>query len=403
MLEKLLGRKKLTIIGLNSGTSVDGVDAAAVQISRGHGTRGIKYLDGFTRKFPAKLRTRVFAAADCEKITPEELVLLDGALGRFFGQAAQTLQKRLQLRNIKIDLVASHGQTIRHLPEAIDHATVKLSGTLQLASPERIAAATNTVVVADFRQADVAAGGEGAPITAGAVERLIASPTQPILLVNIGGMANYFYFPGPSSGARPRAADCGPGNSLSDLLATQLFDKPFDRGGRLASRGGVSERLLSLLSADPFFTARRASTGRETFGTRMARTITDFGKDNRLDAHDLMRTAAELTSRSVATAVWPLIDRDAELDKLYLTGGGRHNSFFVERLRHYLPDLDIAPVEELGYNGDYLEAVSFAVLGEAALSGEALPIHSPRKRGKAGVLGRIVQPPVDTSHQDKYA
>ncbi len=375
---------------------MDGVDAAAIQIRRDRGRLRITYLDGLTRKYPARLRAGVRAAADWDRVAPDELVLLDAALGRFFGKTAQALLKRLSADNTRVDLVASHGQTVRHLPSPVEYAGARLSGTLQLASAERIAAATGTVVVADFRQADVAAGGEGAPVTAGAIERLVASSGRSRLLVNIGGMANYFYFPVSSCRAKPRAADCGPGNSLSDLLAERLFDRSFDRGGRLAARGRISERLLSLLLADPFFMGKCVSTGRETFGARMARSIMDFGRDNLLGSHDLMRTAAELTTRSIAMAVWPIVRRDTGLDKLYLTGGGRHNSFFVGRLRHHLPDLDIVPVEELGYDGDYLEAVSFAVLGEAALHGEALPTYSPRPRGKAGVLGRIVQPPVDS-------
>jgi anhydro-N-acetylmuramic acid kinase len=396
VLDKLFGKKRLTVIGLNSGTSADGVDAAAVRISRDRGQPKIRYLDGLTRKYPADLRAKVVAAADWEKIDPSELVLLDAALGRFFGKTARALQKRLQASDTSVDFVASHGQTVRHLPEPTDYAGARLNGTLQLASAERIAAATATPVVADFRQADVAVGGEGAPITAGAVERLIAVKGQSRLLVNIGGMANYFYFPATGAKADPKAADCGPGNSLSDLLAVRLFDKPFDRGGGFASRGQVSERLLSLLLGDPFFTGKRASTGRETFGARMARTIIDFGRENQLDSHDLMRTAAELTTRSIAMAVWPVVRRDTSLDKLYLTGGGRHNRFFVERLRYHLPDLKVVPVEELGYDGDYFEAVSFAVLGEAALRGEAMPVYSRRKRGKAGILGQIVQAPLSS-------
>lgn len=394
MLDKLLRRKQLTVVGLNSGTSADGVDAAAIRLTRQGKKLRIRYLDGLTREYPAQLRPMVLAAADWEKVPPDELVLLDAALGRFFGKTARALQKRLENSGIGVDLVASHGQTVRHVPEPVEYAGARLSGTLQLASPERIAAATNTVVVADFRQADVAIGGEGAPITAGAVESLIASSRQSRLLVNIGGMANFFYFPGASVRVKPKAADCGPGNSLSDLLATRLFDKPFDRGGRLASQGQVSERLLSLLSGNPFFTGKRASTGRETFGIRMAQTILEFGREHALGPHDLLRTAAELTTRSIVKAVWPILKRDAEVVKLYLTGGGRHNRFFIERLRHYLPDLDIVPVEELGFDGDYLEAACFAVLGEAAIRGKAMPTYSPRKRSKASVLGRIVQPPI---------
>ncbi|MEA3296595.1 MAG: anhydro-N-acetylmuramic acid kinase, partial [candidate division Zixibacteria bacterium] len=216
------------------------------------------------------------------------------------------------------------------------------------------------------------------------------------LIVNIGGMSNYFYFPWSESNLPVSAADCGPGNCLSDILADQLFSIRYDRGGRRAASGELSTRLLTLLMGDSFFTTRAGSTGRESFGPEMVRKMIDFGNRFGKPAEDLLRTAAELTTNSIVRKVWPIIRRDRSLSKLYLTGGGRHNSFFVKRLRHHLPDLEILPADELGYDADSVEALAFAVMGEACLRSEPLSSTGTgaSNRNLKTVLGRISQPPI---------
>ena len=174
-------------------------------------------------------------------------------------------------------------------------------------------------------------------------------------------------------------------------MALKLFSKRFDRGGHLAISGKLSKRLLSLLRMDEFFSGKTVSTGRETFGTSMVDRIIEYGKQLNLPHRDLMRTVSELTVLSIVSSVRKLVKADKSLTKLYLTGGGRHNNFIVDRLKYTLPGLDIRSADELGVNADYIEAVAFAVMGESCLRSETLDGNVKNIRP---VNGHIVQPPV---------
>jgi anhydro-N-acetylmuramic acid kinase len=298
-----------------------------------------------------------------------------------------------------VDAIASHGQTVRHLPQKTRFVGFTVNGTLQLGSPEQIAAHTGRIVTADFRQSDVALGHEGAPITTPAMERLFATRQESRLIVNIGGMSNFFYFPGRRSPLESLAADCGPGNSLCDLLCERLFSVPFDRGGRLALAGRSSLRLLTLLQAEPFFHGRESSTGRESFGGALADRIIERAGKLRLSKHDIIATAAELTVTAVANSVRPIVRRDRSVRNLYLTGGGVHNRFFARRLREQLEGLEVVSIQQLGFDPGLVEASAYAVLGEAALRGEGFLVHRAGGAGgsRQAILGRIIQPPQETA------
>jgi anhydro-N-acetylmuramic acid kinase len=394
-LARTIRKKQLTLLGLNSGTSADGLDMAVVRIRRSDNTVRVKFLAGCERRFSPALRELVLKTADAETVGLEELIELDALLGDFFGRTARSFLRQLNERGVKVDVVASHGQTVRHCPRKVRRLGRWLRGTMQLGSLDRVAGVTGRLTVGDFRQADVAIGGEGAPITTNGMLRLFGDPRRSRLIVNIGGMANYFYFPAKSVGAEVSAADCGPGNSLIDTLCARLFDRPRDTGGRIAASGLVNEELLTLLLADEFFHGRTVSTGRERFGVAMAESIVAFGRRHRLAKADLVATAAELTAQSVAKKLRPLIRRDRGLTSLYLTGGGRRNIFLVERLGRLLSDVTIRMADDLGVDADFIEAAAYAVMGEACLRSEALPA-STVSAGVRPVLGRIAQPPVPT-------
>jgi anhydro-N-acetylmuramic acid kinase len=351
-LEKLLKGKSLTLLGMNSGTSIDALDMTAMKFDRRGAGVSIKFLAGKVRLIPPRLRQRLSDLCDNRPGNLEEAMALDNQFGRFLGKSAATYVVELAEREIRIDAIASHGQTVRHLPDRSVRSASSGPRTLQLGSIDFIASQTGKACIGDFRQADIASGGEGAPITIGAMRRLLASPHESRLIVNIGGMANYFYFPSRTATVPLSGADCGPGNSLCDILSRKLFDKKFDRNGRIASRGRLSKRLLAVLLADPFFQKKQASTGRESFGTETVAKMIKLGKRFCLQPADLLRTAAELTTNGIALRVWPVVRKDRSLRKLYLTGGGRKNRFFVERLSRHLTDLDIRPIDELGIDGD---------------------------------------------------
>lgn len=403
MLRPLLDRKSLVILGLNSGTSADGLDLAAVRITYHSKSFAIKFLAGKTVPYSAEIRRLILKAADSPNTTVTELVHLDNLLGQFYGRVARTYLRQLSRQSIRVDAIASHGQTVRHLPRPVRIAGHTVHGTLQVGSLSHIAALTGCVTVGDFRQGDIALGGEGAPITVAAMRDIFGSDRQARIIINVGGMSNYFYFPPGRSNREVRAADCGPGNVLSDLLCRRLYKSPYDRNGVHASRGRASRRLLTTLLASPYFAGAHRSTGREEFGELMADRMITLGKKMQLGADDLLATAIELTAQAIVAAVSPYLGNKAQkrrqrstVDGLYLTGGGSHNRFLHHRLSELLEGLPVTTVRDLGIDPDLVEATAFAVMGSATLRSRPLATRfDGKKQSVWPVLGTICQPPVD--------
>jgi anhydro-N-acetylmuramic acid kinase len=362
---------------------------------RAKGRVKTEFLAGRGKSFPAELRQSLLRLAESDRANLSDVIYLDNLIGQFMGRSAAAYIQELSRRGITVDAVASHGQTVRHLPRKVKVGRYSVHGTMQIGSLSQIASLTDRITVGDFRQAEVALGGEGAPITTPAVEVLFADPTQSRLIVNIGGISNYFYFPSKNLRRVTAAEDCGPGNTLCDILSRQLFAEKYDRGGRRAAQGLVSQRLLTLLLGEGFFRDGLTSTGRESFGLKMAEKVMAFGKRFGLTSEDLMATAAELTVAAIAMNVRKLAKADAGLSKLYLTGGGRKNIFFRKRLQQHLPGMKVLKIEVLGMNGDFVEAAAYAVMGEATLRSQPSQVGRRRKRGehRYPVLGVIVQPP----------
>ena len=390
---KLINKKSLIVLGLNSGTSADGIDLAAVKIERSNGKVSARFIKGSARKFSPELRQKIIKLSESQSVVMEDFIDTDNRLGESFGRAARSFLKSLEKEKINIDIIASHGQTVRHLPAPGGN---EKSGTLQIGSLEMISNITGKLTVGDFRQADIALGNEGAPITVAAMKRLFAAKNESRLILNIGGIANFFYFPKPDSGLKVKARDCGPGNSLCDLLSQKLFNRKFDHNGKIANSGRPSKKILTLIMAEPFFKGKYVSTGKEMFGQSLTSKMTALARKFSVSDSDLLSTAAELTVLSIAHGLKPIIKKDKNIAKLYLTGGGRKNKFFVSRLKELLPETKIEMADKLGINADYIEAAAYAVMGEAALRSEPLPtLFTGKDQKQIAVLGKIVQPPVN--------
>lgn len=404
-LAELMNKDVVIVMGINSGTSADAVDLAVMQVDRRTGTRSPTFLAGTCRPYQQPIRKLILEVADCRQTDLDQLVRLDNMLGEHFGRLAHQYLKKLEKDGLQVDVIASHGQTIRHLPLPAPVGGTNIRGSMQIGSPDFIAARTGKVVVSDFRQAAIAVGEEGAPITTPGMARLFGTEETPRLIINIGGMANYFYIPTPDCRNRPAAGDCGPGNSLSDILCGMLFDQPFDRNGFFASKGAVCERLLLSLLKDAFFRTAVRSTGRESFGLKMARRMITYGRQHDLASEDLVSTATELSAVSIARAAKRLLKRDSRLSDAYLMGGGRRNGFLRRRIEHHLPGLKLLLIDELGINGDFVEAAAYAVMGAACLKGEASAglAHRSSSGRFQPVLGRISQPPIGAKGDRRIA
>jgi anhydro-N-acetylmuramic acid kinase len=393
-LKKLLNKQFPIVLGLNSGTSADGLDMAVLQFSNSK-TKSSVFISGGYCPYPKILRDNILKVSDSKSVSLDTIIYLHNFLGEFYGANANRMIGKLKRNGIEIDLIASHGQTVRHLPGQIQFLLKKVHGTLQLGSLEHISAITGKTVIGDFRQADIALHNEGAPITVAAMASLFSHPKQPRLIINIGGMANYFYFPAVHSHEKIRAADCGPGNSLSDILCQKLFGKSFDKNGRFASQGIISPKLLNSILQNPFFNGKISSTGREVFGEPMADKLLILKNKYSLSPFDLIATVIEATVFGIHRAIKPFI-HNRSLTKIYLTGGGVHNSFLVRRLNETLKPINVESIAELGFDPDLVEACSYATMGLACLRSEPMPtvFKAGKQQLLLPVLGKIVQPPV---------
>jgi len=401
MLSKLLKKKNFTVVGLNSGTSADGLDLAAVKINLSAKNPVIRFIKGATVKYPKNLGLLINSAISNKICSYDTIIEMDRKLGIFYGEQANKFCQALTKDKVFPDMIASHGQTVRHQPGKIKIGRKFESGTLQLGHPESIAERTGLLTVADFRQADIALGGEGAPITCLAMHNLFASKSESRMLINIGGRANYFLIPKKSSRKKMSAADCGPGNSLIDIITEKYFSKRIDYGGKLASKGKISFRLLTILLADKFLKGKYGpSTGKERFGEKFANRIVSYGSKMRLNKNDILATTTELTAVAIANSIAKLVEAN-NIGNIYLLGGGTSNKFLVKRLEENLPGAKFFSVDRLGFNPDYLEAVCFAIMGAGTILGKPTAYGFITGATSNSMGGRIVQPSQTVKYKRK--
>lgn len=363
------------VLGLMSGTSADGVDAAAAELRLVDGRLRIRRLGEWARPWREPLRRRILAAIDGGPTTAAELCRLDHDLGQALAESAAAALDRLG----PVDLIASHGQTVHH--DVDDSGRVR--GTLQLGQPARIAERTGLPVVADFRARDVAAGGQGAPLVSVLDELLLTGLVdEPVAALNLGGIANLTVV---ASGRPTLAFDCGPGNALLDLALQQATGQPYDVGGRRTAAGRVDPALLAVLLADPYLAASPPkSTGKERYhagylAAALARAPVP-------ELADQLATLAEFTAAAVAADV-----ARYRVRRVFASGGGVHNTGLTAALRRRLAEVgaELSTTDALGLPVDAKEAYAFAVLGW--LTWHGLPGTVPSCTGAAGprILGAL--------------
>ncbi|TLY19868.1 MAG: anhydro-N-acetylmuramic acid kinase, partial [Nitrospirae bacterium] len=377
------------VIGLMSGTSADGVDAALVDI-RGTG-HDLKITLKASRTFPYPIVFRGQLLQAMTGGTVEDVCHLNAALGEWFARAALKVLKTAGVSPRRVALIGSHGQTLHHLPKPRREAVIgPVRSTLQLGAPAVITERTGITTVADFRSRDVAAGGEGAPLTPYLHYLLFRHPSRSRVAVNIGGISNLTYLPAGGSLQSVRAFDTGPGNMVVDGIVRHVTGgrQQFDRSGRLASAGKVDEDLLRRLLQHPFLRRRPPkSTGREEFGERFVDRFVLLG---RLAGHsdaDLVATATAFTARTIADAQKFLPRR---VEEVFVSGGGGRNPTLIRKLQEALGGMPVRTVEALGWDARALEAVAFAVFAYQHVKG--VPCNLPHVTGakRAVVLGTIV-------------
>lgn len=374
----------MKVVGLMSGTSLDGIDAALVEIEEAGGGRPEWRLLGFeTLPYPSDQREEIHASileGDAASMTR-----LHARLGEWFADAVLRVCARAGVDTADVDLIGSHGQTVWHQPPQEGQR----GATLQLGDAATVAERTGIPVVSDFRSRDMAAGGEGAPLVSW-VDQLLFTDDHVRILQNIGGMSNLTRLPPHGSKDPIIAFDTGPGNALIDTaaeLATNGRDR-FDRDGELARHGTIDESLLAELLDAPFFKRRPPkSTGREAFGRRYVQALVERRQPaDRAAWADLTATLTALTARSIGRAVEQWAAPGAE-GEVVVTGGGARNRTLMAMLKEALDPIPVCTGEALGFEPEAKEALAFAVLAWAHLVGR--PANLPSVTGASGprVLG----------------
>jgi len=378
-----------TLIGLMSGTSHDGVDAVLVNVSYTRGRFRVAQQAFRTFPYPGSVRERLLRLSQGATITAGEVSQVNFLLGELFARAVLRLCKIAQVTPERIDAIGSHGHTIYHQPRQQPGP----ASTLQLGEPAVITLRTGITTVADFRPADVAAGGEGAPLAPYAHYALFRQPTRSIAVQNIGGIANLTYLPAGRGSESLLAFDSGPGNMIIDGVTQTVTGGKllYDRNGRLAKQGTAHQEFLHQLLQHPYFKRRPPkSTGREEFGEPFIQNFLQRAMALKLSPADQVATATALTAESMARAYRDFVLPCGQLDEVLLAGGGRLNPALREAFEQALPTVRIRTLEDVGYDSNALEAVAFAIFAYATLHG--LPANVPSATGArmAVIIGKVV-------------
>ena len=387
-MHRLRHKRILRIIGLMSGTSADGVDAAAVDVpARGADARLLAFR---TYPYPPSLRRMVLDLCDPRHSSVDRLCHANFILGERFAEAAIRLAEESGIPLRSVDLIGSHGQTVCHLPRGRRVGGRLARSTLQIGEPCVIAERTGITTVADFRPRDVAAGGQGAPLVPYADFLLFGHRRLSRVVCNIGGIANLTYLPAGGRLDDVLAFDTGPGNMVMDALVQRMTSgrQAFDRNGRRARSGRVHDGLLGELLRHPFLRRRPPkSTGREEFGATFVDRLLARGAALGLGEADLVATAAAFTVEAIARACRRLPGR---VDEVILCGGGARNPALTAMLRQALAPAPVRVMDELGLGADAKEAVSFALLAAATIRGRTNNVPSATGATRPVVLGKIV-------------
>ena len=380
----------MLVAGLMSGTSIDGIDVALVEIS-GKGFEQKVELRAFhSIPYSRRVRQAILGISNAEthisKISQTNFLL-----GELFAEAIAEVCKRSSVPLKEIALVGSHGQTIYHQAEASDMFGHMVAGTLQIGEPAVIAERTGAPVVADFRPADIAAGGQGAPLVPYVDYLLYRDAKLGRVALNIGGMANVTAIP---PGAGPKAVlafDTGPGNMVIDALVSQFSrgTESFDRDGRMAASGKINEGLLRQLMKSAYLgQTPPKSAGREQFGEEFVLGLLRRGSQ----PADLVATATAFTARSIADGIESFVKPRMPVDQLIVSGGGLRNPRIMDRLRDSLPHVEVLASDDFGIDSDAKEALAFAVLAYETYHRRPANLPSATGARHPCILGKLVRP-----------
>jgi anhydro-N-acetylmuramic acid kinase len=391
-----MNEKPMLVLGMMSGTSADGIDVALTRISGAPPNLNAKLLGHTSVKFPPAVRKEILRVAEQHPITAGALSQLNFRLGELFADAVLTACRKFRIPPKKIALIGSHGQTIFHQGKPANFLGRPTAATLQIGEPAIIAARTGTTTVGDFRPADIALGGQGAPLVPYVDYLLYRHKKFGRVSLNLGGIANITVLPRAAKPQQVFAFDTGPANMLIDALVSHFTRgrRRFDENARCASQGRSRPALLDDLLRDPYLKLPPPkSTGREYYGNAYLKKLLALGQRYRAKPNDLIRAATIFTALSVVDALNRFVTPKTKIHQLIVSGGGAHNPLILAQLCAALPSIEVLPSSRLGIPEDAKEAFAFALLAYETF--HQRPANLPSATGARGpaILGKISYAP----------
>ena len=389
---ELTAKSTKYVVGLMSGTSLDGIDVALVEIKDNWIETRINLIGFLEYSLPARVKMMLLKNSVKETSNVEDISQLNFLIPQLYLDAINTLCKEIDFDINQIDLIGSHGQTIHHLPRKQNYLDFDVASTLQIGDPSVLAKLSGIITVGDFRPGDVALGGQGAPLVPYFDFILFHSTEKNRGLLNIGGISNITILNKDKGQNNVLAFDTGPGNMMIDILMRRFFNKEFDENGEIAQSGKFNENLfIALITRDQFIELPPPkSTGRENYGMEFLMPILDEFK--KVSGEDWLHTVTKFTAYATYRNYEKFIKDETPLDELFISGGGAKNKFLYQSLAEYFSGVDVRVIDEIGVSADAKEAICFAVLANETISGN--PTNIPRTTGasRPTILGKICLP-----------
>ena len=368
-LYQIARKPKRMIIGLMSGTSLDGLDIALCSVGGSGLQTRLELLQFETHPYDDDFKNKVRQVFSRQRTDLQLLCVLNPWIALQHAQYINACLKKWNIRKEDIDLIASHGQTIYHAPKKLHGFDEFGNATLQIGDGDHLSVATGIICISDFRQKHIAAGGEGAPLALYGDRILFSSEDEDRLLLNIGGIANFTYLPAGGKTEKLVCTDTGPGNTMMDALVQQHFPgRSYDSDALIALRGNVNKELLAALKDHPFFRQPfPKTTGPELFNLGyLQKALASVNAE--INIEDQMATLNYFTAATIATAIGQCIGKKPL--KIFGSGGGIHNPLLMQHLKERLPQAEFFTTDQLGINPDAKEAILFALLANECVAGE---------------------------------
>ncbi|MCC9167829.1 anhydro-N-acetylmuramic acid kinase [Pontibacter harenae] len=389
---EIVNKEKRTIIGLMSGTSLDGLDIALCDFTGSGTTTQVTLREFATVPYSKEFKDKVKAVFSKRQVDLENVCLMNAYIGSFHAELINNCLQQWNIKPQEVDVIASHGQTIYHAPVSLHKLDGMPDATLQIGDGDHMAVKTGIVTLSDFRQKHIAAGGEGAPLAVYGDYLLFSEQGQNRIMLNIGGIANFTFLPGDLDTSKIFSTDVGPGNTLMDAYVQAKFPgKYYDAEATIASEGTCNNALLTALLDHSFFDQGfPKTTGPELFNLAYLEQAQKRSGTEALSPSDVMATLNRFSATGISDALTKALKE--ECFEIFLSGGGMHNPLLIQHLKEMLPGVPLRNTSELGVAPDAKEAVLFATLANECLFGELIDFGAGQKSVPSVHMGKISLP-----------